>query len=225
MKKNKIISIILASINLAVCLSLLIFLTPNQVPLLAGLHDKIILIGSKWWLIIGIIIPIILLIPVVLTKNKYFQLLFTELIIFVVYNNMLGFSYFCTEKEFAIGLVSKIPLSISIFLPLALWIFVYGVSIKNIPYKNRFGILTKNTQTTEFIWKQTHFLASYHFMLWGVILFIISIVFTFLRFPLIELVVFIISLTIPRIYVEIQAKKMSAKYYDMKAKQDSIKKK
>lgn len=225
MKKNKIISIILASINLVICLSLLIFLSPSQVPLLTGLHDKIILIGSKWWLIIGIIIPIILLIPVVLTKNKYFQLLFTELIIFVVYNNMLGFSYFCTEKEFAIGLVSKIPLSISIFLPLALWIFVYGVSIKNIPYKNRFGILTKNTQTTEFIWKQTHFLASYHFMLWGVILFIISIVFTFLRFPLIELGVFIISLTIPRIYVEIQAKKMSTKYYDMKAKQDSIKKK
>lgn len=225
MKKNKITSIILASINLAVCLSLLIFLTPNQVPLLAGLHDKIIIIGSKWWLILGIIIPIILLIPVILSKSKYIQLLFTELIIFVVYNNMLGFSYFCTEKTFAVGMVSKIPLSISIFLPLALWIFIYGVAIKNIPYKNKFGICTKYTQTTEFIWKQTHITASYHFRLWGLILFIISIIFTFLHLPLTELVIFIICISIPFIYLQDQAKKMTKKYQDMKAKQDTIKKK
>lgn len=225
MKKNKIISIILASINLALCLSLLIFLTPNQVPLLVGIHEKIIIISSKWWLILGIILPLILLIPLILTKNKYLQLLFTELIIFVVYNNMLGFSYFCTEKSFAFGELSKIPISVAIFLPLALWIFIYGVAIKNIPYKNKFGICSKNTQTTEFIWKQTHYLASYHYRLWGLILFIISIVFTFLRFPVIELIVFVIGLLTPRIYIEVQEKKMSAKYKDMKAKHDKVKKK
>lgn len=225
MKKNKIISIALASINLALCLCLLIFLTPSQVPLLVGIHEKIIVIGSKWWLISGIILPIILLIPLFLTKNKHLQLLFVELIIFVVYNNMLAYSYFCTEKSFALGGISKIPISVAIFLPLALWIFIYGVAIKTIPYKNKFGICSENTQTTEFIWKQTHYLASYHFRLWGLILFIISIVFTFLRFPIIELAIFVIGLLTPRIYIEVQAKKMSNKYQDMKAKHDKFKKK
>lgn len=225
MKKNKIISITLATTNFIVCLCLLIFLTPSQVPLLVGMHDKIILIGSKWWLILGLAAPLVFMTINLITKNKHLQLSLMELIIFIAYCNMLGFSYFCTESNFAIGNVTKVSISLAIFLPLSLWMFVYGVVIKNISYKNKFGLRSKNTETTEFIWRQTHITASYHFRLWGLILFIVSLIFTALHLPLIELIIFVLGIAIPRIYVEVQAKKMTQKYQDMKSKQEKLKKK
>ena len=185
MKRNKIIPIVVASLNLVLCLSLLIFLVPNKVPLLSGIRDEIIVIGSKWWLIFGLVLPIGFASLAVLSKDKLTQLLFSELTIFVVYNNMLGYSYFCTESPFALGEITSVPASLSIFLPIALATFLFGASIKNISYKNKFGILSKRTTTTEFIWKQSHITASYHYRLAGFLLFIVSIVFVFVHFPLI----------------------------------------
>ena len=218
MKRNKIIPIIVAALNFCLCLSLLIFLTPNKVPLLTGIRDEIIIIGSKWWLVSGIILPLIFLVFALVLKGRFARLIFSELIIFVSYNNMLGYSYFCNESNFVLGEVSQIPISLSLFLPIALAIFVYGSIIKHIDYKNKFGIYSKRTTTTEFIWKQAHITASYHFMLSGLILLIISIIFVFIHYPLIELVLFVIFLTIPRIIVENGANKMSKKYFDMQKK-------
>lgn len=225
MKRNKIIPIVVASLNLVVCLSLLIFLVPNKVPLISGIRDEIIVIGSKWWLVSGLILPIIFMIFVILSKDKLTQLLFAELIIFVTYNNMLGYSYFCTEAPFAIGEITSVPASLSLFLPVALATFIYGASIKNISYKNKFGICSKRTKTTEFIWKQSHITASYHYRLAGFLLFIVSLVFVFIHYPLIELAIFIIGLLTPRIVVEVGAKKMAAKYADMKKKYDHVQEK
>lgn len=225
MKRNKIIPIVIATLNLVICLSLLIFLVPNNIPLLSGIRDEIIVIGSKWWLISGIVLPLIFMVFAILTKNDLTRLLFTELIIFVTYNNMLGFSYFCTEAPFAIGDLTKIPASLSVFLPVSLATFIYGASIKNLSYKNKFGICSKQTKTTEFIWKQSHITASYHYRLAGFLLFIVSLVFIFIHFPLIELTIFIIGLLVPRIVVEVGAKKMSVKYADMKKKYDHVQEK
>ena len=225
MKRNKIIPIVVASLNLVLCLSLLIFLVPNKVPLLSGIRDEIIVIGSKWWLVSGIVLPIVFACLAVFSKNKLTQLLFLELTIFVVYNNMLGYSYFCTESPFALGELTSVPASLSIFLPIALATFLFGASIKNISYKNKFGIYSKQTTTTEFIWKQSHITASYHYRLAGFLLFIVSIVFVFIHYPLIELAIFVIGLIIPRIVVEVGAKKMSVKYADMKKKYDHVQKK
>ena len=225
MKRNKIIPIVVASLNLVLCLSLLIFLVPNKVPLLSGIRDEIIVIGSKWWLVSGIVLPIVFACLAVFSKNKLTQLLFLELTIFVVYNNMLGYSYFCTESPFALGELTSVPASLSVFLPIALATFLFGASIKNISYKNKFGIYSKQTTTTEFIWKQSHITASYHYRLAGFLLFIVSIVFVFIHYPLIELAIFVIGLIIPRIVVEVGAKKMSVKYADMKKKYDHVQKK
>lgn len=225
MKRNKIIPIVVASLNLVLCLSLLIFLVPNKVPLLSGIRDEIIIIGSKWWLISGLVLPIVFACLACLSKNKLTQLLFSELTIFVTYNNMLGYSYFCTESPFIIGELTSVPASLSIFLPIALATFLFGASIKNISYKNKFGICSKRTTTTEFIWKQSHITASYHYRLAGFLLFIVSIVFVFIHYPLIELAIFVIGLIIPRIVVEVGAKKMSVKYADMKKKYDHVQKK
>ncbi len=222
MKKNNLLPIILSSINFVICSVLLIFFTPNKVPFVVGLREKIVLMGSKWWMLSGIILPIIFMVFAIIKKDKLAKLLFTELIIFVCYNNMLGYSFFCVAENLAVGEISQIPLSIAIFLPIALGTFLYGASIKNLDYKNKFGIVSKRTTTTEFIWKQSHITASYHFRLAGFVLFIASIVFIFLRFPLIEFAVFAIGLIIPRIVVEVGANKMSKKYKDMKQKFDHI---
>lgn len=224
MKNNKLISIILASSNFVICMLLLIFLTPSSVPLISGIHDEVIVIGSKWWMLFGAILPLILMTVYLLTKHKETKFITTSLIIFIFYNNLLAFSYFIAGEKLAIGSVSEVPISAAIFLPLSLWLFVYGVNIKNLEYKNKFGICSKNTKTTEFIWKQIHFSASYYFRLSALILFIISIVFCFIRYPLIELVIFILVILTTRIILEIQAKKMSKKYKDMKQKQDKLSK-
>ena len=54
---------------------------------------------------------------------------------------------------------------------------------------------------------------------------VVSLVFVFIHYPLIELTFFIIGLIIPRIVVEVCAKKMAAKYADMKKKYDHVQEK
>lgn len=225
MKKNKLLPIILASVNLVICLLLIIFLTPAKVPLIVDFHEKVAVIGSKWWLLIGACLPIAFMVVAISTKGKYLKLVFTELIILVFYINMLGFSYFCAGEGFAIGEQSEVPISLVVFLPIALWLFIYGSIIKNLPYKHGFGVRSKNTQTTEFIWKQTHISASYHFRLWGFILIIVSSVFAFVRYPLIEICLFVVGLIVPRVVIEVNAIKMTKKYNEMAEKQERLSKK
>ena len=159
------------------------------------------------------------------TKNNYLRLIITELIIFVAYINMIAYSFFIEASEFTLGMRSEAPLSIVLFVPISLSCFVYGSIIKNIPYKSKLGIRSKRTLTTEFIWTQSHISASYYYRLTGLILFLIAIVFTFLHLPLIELIVFIIMLLIPRIIIEINANRMAKKYKDMQAKHEHLQKK
>lgn len=225
MKKSKLISIILSTANVLIFLPILIFLTPAKVPLFAGINDEIIFISSKWFMLIGIFIPAVAMTLQLIFENKNLNLILNAVNIFIVYNNMLAFSYFCSGSVFKIGILSEVPLSVAVFLPIALGIFVYGSYIKNIPYKNHLGIVSKRITTTEFIWKQAHFQASYHFRVSGLILLLISFIFYFVRYPLIELAIFIVGLIIPRLVVEIGASKMSKKYYDMKKKHDHLEEK
>ena len=222
MKNNKLIPIIVASVNFALCLSLLIFFTPSQIPIFSGIHDEVLVLGSKWWLILGITLPMLFMTLSLIFKSKYIKLIFNELIIFICYDNMLAYSYFINATKISKGSISEIPLSISLFLPIALSIFIYGSSIKNIEYKNKFGIFSKRTTTTEFIWKQSHITASYHYRLAGFLLFVTSLIFVFLHSALIELLIFVIVIAYPRIYVEISANKMTKKYNDMKRKHDHL---
>lgn len=222
MKKNRIIPIIIAIFNTILCTLLLIFCIPNVVPLLAGINDEVILLGSKWWLLLGIVFPIILMILLLKTKNNYSRLIFAELIIFITYANMLGYAFFIDASNFSLGMRSEVPLSVVVFIPISLACFVYGAMLKHLPYKSKIGLRSKRTQTTEFIWIQSHLSASYYYRLTGTILFITAIIFTFLHLPLIELIVFVIALIIPRIMVEFVAKKMANKYQDMKAKHEHL---
>ena len=222
MKNNKLIPIIVASANAVFCTLLLIFLTPNKIPLIAGFRDEIIVIGSKWWLLLGIIIPIIYMVLSITLKNQYAKFIFTEFLIFTVFDNLLGYSYFCNITQFEIGMLSEVSYSVSVFIPLALFCFIYGAMIKNLPYKSRLGIKSKRTTTTEFIWKQSHISGSYYYRLTGMILFLVAVVFNFLHLALIELLIFLIALIIPRIIIEVNAKQMTNKYNDIKAKHEHL---
>ena len=222
MKKNKIIPIIIACFNTLICSLLLIFCIPNEIPLLAGIHDEIILLGSKWWLLLGIILPLVFMIFLLKTKNNYTRLFFAEFIIFITYANMLGYAFFIDSTSFSLGMRSEAPLSIVIFVPISLACFVYGSMLKHLPYKSKIGLRSKRTITTEFIWIHSHLSGSYYYRIAGLILFVIAIIFTFLHLPLIELIIFVVALIIPRILVEFVAKKMVNKYQDMKAKHEHL---
>lgn len=222
MKNKKYLPIIVSIFNTIASTLLLILCTPDKVPLLAGIHDEIIVIGSKWWLILGIILPLAFMIITILGKSQYTILVFTELIIFTTYNNMLAYSFYINSSGFYIGMLSQIPLSVSVFIPVSLCCFVYGALLKNIPYKHKLGLNSKNTQTTEFIWTQTHISGSYYFRLTGLILFVVAIIFSFFHYPLIELAIFIIGFLIPRVIIEINARQMTNKYKDIKAKHEHL---
>lgn len=225
MKNNKLIPIIITSVNTVLCTLLLIFLTPSQIPLIAGIRDEIIVIGSKWWLLSGIIIPVVYMVLSITLKNQYAKFIFTELLIFTVFDNMLAYSFFCNISSYEIGMPSEVSYSIAAFLPIALSCFIYGAMLKNLPYKSKLGLVSKRTTTTEFIWKQSHISASYYYRLTGMILVIVSLVFTFIHQALIELILFVVGLIIPRIIVEVNAKQMQNKYKDIKARHEHLKNK
>ena len=192
MKKNNIKIIIAASLNLAVCLTLLILLVPEKVPYLTTPSGNIAVMGSKWFLLLGIVFPLIFATLFVATKKESVKIIMTELIILFLYENMLGYSYFCTETNFIIGEKSLIPTSLSLFMPISVVVLFYGIKLKSMPYKHKLGIYSKHTTTTEFIWKQSHFSASSSYMLVGLLMFIVSIIFTFVNLILVELAIFVV---------------------------------
>ena len=220
MKKNNIKIIVVSILNLAVCLTLLFSLVPDKVPYFTHPNGNIAVLGSKWFLLIGICLPLVFATFFVLTKKESVKIIMTELVILFLYENMLGYSYFCTETTFVLGTKSLIPTSLSLFLPISLLVFFYGIKLKTMPYKHKLGIYSKQTITTEFIWRQSHFSANHGYMVVGFFMFITSIVFVFVHQIIVESSIFVVLFLIPRIYVESQAKMLSKKYNDMNARKE-----
>lgn len=220
MKKNNIKIIIAAALNLAVCLTLLILLVPNNVPYLTAPSGKIAVIGSKWFLLLGIILPAVFATLFVTTKKESVKIIMAELIILFLYENMLGYSYFCTESAFDVGTQSLISNTLSLFLPLSMFTFYYGIRLKTMPYKHILGIRSKHTATTQFIWTQSHITAHHGYMISGFFMFITSMVFVFVNQIIVESSIFVLLFVIPRIYVIHEAKKMSKKYNEMNERKE-----
>lgn len=213
--KNNIKIIILITLNFIIGLALLLSLVPSNVPYLTNINGQIVLLGSKYYLLFGLILPIVFGLLFIFSKKETLKIIMTELIILFIFENMLGFSYFCTETSFALGDKSLISTSLSLFLPISLFIFFYGVKLKTIKYKHKLGIYSKTTITTEFIWTQSHISASYAYMLSGFIMFICSIIFAIFNLVLIESIIFALLFMIPRITTIQGAKSMVHKYNEM----------
>ena len=220
MKKNNIKIIIAAALNLAVCLTLLILLVPEKVPFLTTPSGKIAVVGSKWFLLFGIVFPAVFAALFITTKKESVKIIMTQLIILFLYENMLGYSYFCTEKVFVVGTQSLILNTLSLFLPLSIFTFYYGARLKGMPYKHVLGIRSKHTTTTEFIWTQSHITAHHGYMISGFFMFITSMVFVFVNQIIVESLLFVLLFVIPRIYTIREAKKMSKKYNEMNERKE-----
>lgn len=220
MIKNNIITICIGAINLVAAILLTIFCVPSQIPLIVNFSEEIVFLGTKWILLLNAIIPMAIAITLCFTK-KYKTAQKIALAI-SLYENLLIFSYFCMQSSFEIGTKSMIPLSASIFIPLSLCMLIYASKIKFAPFKSISGIINKYSIQTEFIWSQTQLFAKDAFLLSGLILLLVSIVFVFVRFGYICFAVFAIGILIPYLITLKQSKNMYKKYIYMKNKKDKM---
>lgn len=225
MKKNNIFMLIIGFLNFAICLSLLFLCVPNKIAFAVNFNEKIILLASKWVLIINVMLPILLAyLTCVFECQKRTKAVLTALFVLMIYENMLAFSYFSIEQNFILGTISQIPLAVSVFMPISSAVTIYAIKMKHLPFKSALGLKTKYTTKTEFIWKQAHFYASEIFFAFGVLSFLISIVFMFVRLSYINLIIYILGFISCYFIANKQAKDMYNKYIDMEKRKNQQKK-
>lgn len=226
MKKNNIFMLFAGLLNLGICLMLLFLCVPNKVAIFVNFNEKIILIASKWFMLFGAITPLVLSTINLFLKNKpKTTFVLKSIIVFLVYENMLAFSYFANETNFVVGDVSKIPLALSVFMPFSAFATICAIKLKHTPYKSIFGIKSKYSTKTEFIWKQTHFYASDIFFAYGVLSFLISIIFIFTKHSYILLAIDVLGYIFCWCFSNKQAKDMFKKYTQMEKIKENLDKK
>lgn len=223
-KKQKILILVLSAINLIVGVLLTIFLIPNKIPVLLEPNEKILKLGTKWLIMCAAIIPAVFAFLSCIFKNQRLSGFFKSIFIFSIYQNVLIYIVLSTSKSFAVGTTFPLSLSLFLFLPLSCLIFVFGIKLKTQPF-NTFPVLWKKQSTaTEFLWKQIHYFAKNIFMMIGLILFVISIIFAFFKLFLVELAIFVIMIVMAYLIVLKQANDIYKKYNEMKQKQDELQK-
>ena len=223
-QKNNFYIIFFAIINALAGILLTIFAFPNQIPTLVDFSEKVFTLGTKWLMLLCVIIPTAIALSGIFTKNAKLSKIFKAIFVLSLYENMLLYSCFSLKSSFAIGELIEIPLSTFLFIPLSVMMMIYGIKIKHIAYASKLGIRTKSTLETEFIWKQMHFLARDVIFATGFILFLLSIVSSFFHYFYIMLIVFVVAIIIDLIIILSQAKSMQKKYLYMKNRQDMVNK-
>jgi len=224
MKKNSVFIIICSILSSVLCLTLLIFCIPNQVPMHISFNETISSLCSKWILFIFPSLVILFTLLTILLKNATLKKFCASIFAIIVFETLLIFAYYSLETEFVVGSYFKIPISILIFLPIAFLLIVWSNLLKTIPYKSKFGIKTKYSLETEFLWTQIHVAAKDKFFAVSFILLLRSFVFSFFRHALVELVLFISIIIITYMLVYKDAKMMYNKYHEMKLRKDKLQK-
>lgn len=212
--------LLLSAINLVVGILLIIFAFPNNIPTLFNFNEKIVCMGSKWLMILSLVIPTTFCLLAIFLQNSKIKKLFKALVVLSFYENMLIFTCFSLKDGFSIGELAEVPLSTFLFIPLSVLMMIYGLKIKHITYKSRFGIRTKATIETEFIWKQTHFYARNVIFATGFLLFVMSVISSFFHYFFIMIPIFAIAILIDFILIKKQADGMHKKYLTMKKRQE-----
>lgn len=221
-KKQKIIFFSFVFILSLAFLLLTIFLVPNTIPLLFDISEKIVITGSKYFLLIIIILLMTFAILCITLKND--SAIFIVKLLYLVsnYELMIIFIYLLTGTNFEVGQTPDISLTFFTFLPLSIIIMAFGAKLKTAPYNSKLGIQFKCTKETEFIWKQTHFFASRVYLVLGLILLIISAIFAFFNLSIIVFAIFAVALLICNIIIYNYSHSIYKKYASMKEKHDKI---
>jgi hypothetical protein len=148
--------------------------------------------------------------------------LFKALFYLALYENMLLFIYFSLSKNIQVQEFIEIPLSTFIFIPLSFFIMLYGLKIKNVPYKSAYGIRFKSTQETQFIWTQSHIFARDAIFGLGFVLFICSVVLSFFHYWYITFAIFIIATILTYVIIWNYSRSIQKKYLEMKSRQEQL---
>lgn len=222
MIKKHIISFGLGLICAVTGVLLLAFVVPENVPAVIGFDEKIVATFSKWWVVILCGLPLILAILQACLYKKCGTFVFQYLIFVLTYENMLVLVYLCTATELSVGSLFALPVSLLIFLPLAFSTIVAAQKIKFLPYKSKLGIRNKFTLKSEFIWKQTHYIARDIFFFAGFALVICSIVFAFFHVTWVEIPIFVAVIVICHCKVVWYAKSMYKKLLDMEKRKENL---
>lgn len=225
MNKNNIFTLSLGIVNLAITLCLTIFCVPNSVPLIANFDEEIIVLCSKWLLVLNISLPLIFAtLSIIFSKRKNISFLLKLLLGIMLYENMLVFAYFSVENSFSVGDTSQIPYALSILMPIAIFGVIWSQKMKRLPYKCRFGMRNKYSLETEFLWKQIHLLASDTYFKSFLVAFVLMIPFVFIKFAYIGLVVILIIFAVSTAYILKESKKLHNKYLELKDHHEKHKK-
>ncbi len=225
MNKNNIFALIVGIINTILTLCLTIFCVPNNIPLIANFNEKIILLCSKWLLVINIALPLIFaVLSIIFSKRKNLSFLFKLLLGIMLYENMLVYAYLSIENNFSIDDASQIPYALSILMPITIFGVIWSQKIKRMPYKCRLGIRNKFSLETEFLWKQIHLLASDTYFKSFLVSFVATIPFAFIKFAYIGLAIIFVIFIISTAYVLKESKKLHNKYLELKDHHEKHKK-
>lgn len=222
MVKKNIISFSLAFICAMTGTLLLAFVVPENVPVLVGFDEKIAATGSKWWVLLLCFAPLLIALLQAFLQKKCGAFIFQYLIMLFIYENVFVLIYLCLGNEFAVGDILALPLSLLIFLPLSFSIMVWAIKIKFVPYKSPIGIRIKYTLKSDFIWKQTHFLARDIFFFGGFLLAICSLIFSCFHVTWIEIPIFAAMLAICFAIVVNHAGSMYKKLMQMEKNKENL---
>lgn len=223
MDKKNYFYIALALICSIASTLLLIFLAPSSVPVHISFDEKIMALGSKWFMLIVTLLPFILGICLIfLKKYQFLAGIIKALIVTFIYINMLSFIILLAGEPRCVGELVEIPLTCFTFLPLAMLYFILGIKLRNLPYGSKVGIRNKFTREVQFIWTQTHFFASRVISLSGLFLVILSFIFSFFHLAYVMFAIFIVAIIVDFTIIYVNSKAMYKKYSDMKARQDRM---
>lgn len=224
MKKNSILTLSLMIFSLCMGLLLIIYCFPSEIPLYIDINEKITALCSKWFMIFAIIILELPALLSIIYKNKIIKTFFKSVFVVILFTTSLIFAYYSIEPMFLVGTTFKIPISILTSMPLSFLIIVWANLLKILPYKSKFGIKSKYSHETEFLWIQIHYLAKDKYFFAGILLFLISLIFSIFRITLIELILFTIIIVITHCMVLHESKLIWKKYREMKNKKDELEK-
>lgn len=224
MIKKHIISVSIGVVCLVAGALLLAFAVPENVPVWVDFNERIVATASKWWIMILCALPLLVAILQLALSKRCGTFVFQYLSALLVYENMLVLTYLCLEKNFEIGSVLVLPISLTIFLPIAFSVMVTANKIKYLPYKSKLGIRIKYTLKDEFIWKQAHYVARDTFFFGGFLLVICSLIFAFFHVTWIEIPIFVAVLTLCFVRVVLSSKSMYKKYCEMEKKRENLEK-
>ena len=222
-KKIDLKTIIVAILNIVICLCLTIFASPKKVPLFFDLNEKIAVLCSKWFLIVCAIIPTILALFICITQKKQSLNFFLKMLFYVcIYENFLIMTYVSQTDVFEIGKITEIPMSLVYFLPLTACMTIGAVKIKFLPYKAFSPFKNKYSTASEFVWKQTHIYARNVLFAAGFISTVATLILSIFHLSIINFFVIIVAIAITYILVIRESKLMSDKHNDMQKRKDKV---